>query len=442
MRPVPNSMWVAVLILMPSTGLAQVRVNARLAIPQIATLTLNPPSVTGGAVVAGTVSLNQAADTGGITVKFQTSNPAIAAVPQSVVVQPGSTTATFVIQTSPVATNPNVVGDPPSADISAQIGSSAPKSVKLVVLATTLASMTLDSASVPGGTTATGQVRLTGPAPAAGLTVGLSANPIGAETPVRNQMFSIVRQGPVVSVPAQVVIPAGATSTTIAVTTRPVAEATPVQITAAYGTFITKTANLTLKPPVQSGFTVTPDAPIGGNASTGTVSLSAPAPAGGVTLSVSVSGSSCGPLPTVPASVLIPGGSTSASFAIATLPGGGYLSVRAGSKSALFHVREPILGFNALVLPATVKGGTTVQGKLQMDGAAGPPNCGNERKLESNNTLYAQVPASVILVPGSNVVNFPITTSAVTTQQTVTITVFGNVGYGYASRQATMTITP
>jgi hypothetical protein len=94
------------------------------------------------------------------------------------------------------------------------------------------------------------------------------------------------------------------------------------------------------------------------------------------------------------------------------------------------------------VLPASVQGGTTVQGTVQLYGAAGPPTCNNTRKLESSNTLYAQVPASVTLTPGSDVAPFQITTSAVTAPQTVTITVYGNVGYGYASRQATMTITP
>lgn len=441
MQPSMLVCFAASLVLVPRPGLAQVRSDAVPAL-LLASVSLNPASVTGGAIASGTVTLTRAAGAGGVTVKFHSSNPAIAAVPQSVVVQPGSTTATFVVQTSPIATNPNVVGTPPSTDISAQIGSATPKSAKLIVLPPTLASLTLNPVSVPGGSAAAGEVRITGPAPAAGLTVALSAKPTGAEPAVRNATLSIGRQGSVVSVPAQVVVPAGATTAGFTVTTRGVVESTPVQVTAANGAFNTKTASLTLTPPVLASFTVNPDAPIGGNSSTGTVTLTAPAPAGGVTFSISVSGSSCGPVPTLPASIQVPGGSASASFTIATYPGGGFHTVRVGNRPDTLHVRVPILGSNALVLPATVKGGTTVQAKLQMDGAAGPPNCGNTRTLESSNPLYAQVPASVTLIPGSNVVDFQITTSAVATAQTVTITVFGNVGYGGASRQATMTITP
>lgn len=392
--------------------------------------------------MSGTVTLTRGAGAGGVTVTFQSSNPTIAVVPQSVVVQPGSTTATFVVQTSPVAANPNVVGAPPSADISAQIGSATPKSAKLIVLPPTLASLTLNPVSVPGGTGAAGEVSITGPAPAAGLTVALSAKHTGAEPALRNATLSIVRQGSVVSVPAQVVVPAGATTAVFPVTTRGVVETTPVQVIATYGTFNSKTANLTLAPPVLREFTLTPQTPIGGNSSTGRVTLTAPAPAGGVTFSSFLNGTSCGLQPTLPASVQVPGGSTSASFTIATYPGGGHHGVGVGSKYTALIVWKPSLGVNALVVPATVKGGTTVEATLKTDGLAGPPSCDNARRLESSNPSYVQVPASVTLIPGSDVVKFQITTSAVTAQQTVTIKVFGSIGPGESFRQATMTITP
>ncbi len=94
--------------------------DLRVAIAQIKSVTLNPTSVVGGGTVSGTVTLAQAAGSNGVTVKFQSSKPAIAAVPANVVVQPGAASATFMVQTYPVAMNPNVAADPPSADISAR----------------------------------------------------------------------------------------------------------------------------------------------------------------------------------------------------------------------------------------------------------------------------------------------------------------------------------
>jgi len=111
-------------------------------------------------------------------------------------------------------------------------------------------------------------------------------------------------------------------------------------------------------------------------------------------------------------------------------------------KTARILLREPIITAGTLVFPASVKGGTAVQAKLVFNGAAGPPNCGNSLKVESNNTALAQVPASVTTPQGAGEVPFTITTTAVPNTQTVSITVFGNVGYGYASYQKTLTLTP
>ena len=410
---------------------------------QLNSIALSSSSVVGGVTVSGTVVLNRAAGSSGVTVKFQSSQPAIAAVPQDVVVQPGATVATFVIQTYPVVANPNVVSGPAVAKISGQIGSATPKTANLTVLAPTLTSVAITPASVPGGSAASGEVRISGPAPSGGVTFSLSAKVSGAEPPLRTELLSITRSGPVISVAPSVTVPAGATSATFPVTTKAVAQSTPALVTASYGPFINKTATLTLIPPTVSAVTLNPTHPIGGSSSTGTVSLTGAAPAGGVALSISTSGSGCGPAPTVPASASIPGGSPSATFPITTQPGGGSWTIRISGRSAELYIRHDILATNALVIPATLKGGTTAQGKVQLQGVAGPTNCGgNSFKLESSGPLYAQVPESVFIAPGAGSATFPITTSAVISSQTITITVYGNVGYGFASRQATMTVTP
>jgi hypothetical protein len=81
-------------------------------------------------------------------------------------------------------------------------------------------------------------------------------------------------------------------------------------------------------------------------------------------------------------------------------------------------------------------------------GLAMPPDCGNTYKLQSSNTLYAQLPPSVTVPTGTSQATFTITTRAVPTTQTVTISVFvivgshGYVGDGPLSASAPLTITP
>jgi len=226
---------------------------------QIASVTLSQSSVIGGTTVTVIVTLSQNAGSGGASVKLLSSNTAIATAPQSVVeLQPGTRTASFVVQTKPVAANPNVVTDPPFVDITA--GGSEPrgpphtpprllpsKSVRLIVLPPSLASLTLSPSSVSGGTAATASVQLTGPAPVGGITIALTSKLTGA-APARRPMSPGSLRSFVVSVPAQVTVPAGATSSTFQVTTRRVTAATPALVTASYGAFNTKNAALTITP--------------------------------------------------------------------------------------------------------------------------------------------------------------------------------------------------
>ena len=224
----------------------------------ITSVTLNPSSVIGGATVSVIVTLSENAGPAGVSMSLKSSNPAIATVPQSDVrVQPGTRAASFMVQTKPVTANPNVVTDPPFVDltawgsISTGGGNSPPtplpwKSARLIVLPPALASLTLSPSSVSGGTAVTAEVRLTGPAPAGGFTLTLTSKLTGAG-PAPRVISPGVRQGPV-SVPAQVTIPAGATSVTFPVTTGRVTATIPAQVTASHGAFNTKSATLTITP--------------------------------------------------------------------------------------------------------------------------------------------------------------------------------------------------
>src|SRR5207244_116333 len=97
-------------------------------------------------------------------------------------------------------------------------------------------------------------VALNGPAPAGGAQVTLASN------------------NPAASVPASVTIAAGAASATFSIVTSAVAASTPVTISASYG--VTKTASLTVLPPVPSALNVSPANVTGGvDGATGTVTL-------------------------------------------------------------------------------------------------------------------------------------------------------------------------
>ena len=160
----------------------------------------------------------------------------------------------------------------------------------------TLSSLTLNPTSVTGGNPSTGTVTLSGPAPAGDAQVTLSSsNPS------------------VANVPSSVPVPAGTTSSTFTVNTSGVAASNSVTISASYG--VTQTASLTVIPLVITSLTLNPTSVTGGNPSTGIVTLNGPAPAGGVQVALYSSNSSAA---TVPPSVPVQAGATSASFTVNT----------------------------------------------------------------------------------------------------------------------------
>jgi len=75
---------------------------------QLQSVTVSPTQVTGGASVTGTVTLSGPAQAGGQVVVLRTSNALVASVPLTVTVPQGSTTATFTIATSKVASTQTV----------------------------------------------------------------------------------------------------------------------------------------------------------------------------------------------------------------------------------------------------------------------------------------------------------------------------------------------
>jgi hypothetical protein len=153
---------------------------------------------------------------------------------------------------------------------------------------------------VTGGNGVTGTVTLTAPAPAGGLVVNLASS------------------NPLVQVAGNVTVPAGQTSATFSVTTNVVSSLLSAAISASVGGCAGASVSLTVNPIAVSleGLSLSVGSITGGQSLTGTVMLSGPAPAGGATVNLSVNN----PLVSVPATVTVPAGQTSATFAVTTNP--------------------------------------------------------------------------------------------------------------------------
>jgi len=188
--------------------------------PALASIGANPSSVVGGASSTGTVTFTSGAPAGGAKVTLSTASSAIV-VPASVTIPQGADSAAFGIATSAV----NVVT---SATLTASYNGTA-KTTTFTVMPTTpppppppgvpptLVNFALNPTTVVGGASSTATITLSGPAPGGGVTVTVTSS---------NKTSVLV--------PSNVVVAAGSTSATFAVTTKAVGSKTLAKVSAAY----------------------------------------------------------------------------------------------------------------------------------------------------------------------------------------------------------------
>ena len=399
--------------------LQQVTETAALTVvpPALASLTLNPTSVTGGSSSTGTVALTGPAYSGGINITLDSSNPAVAQpsllhIPLpplgkgNVTVAAGHTSATFTVQTKPVPSQTSVT-------ISASFGG-VTKMASLMVVPPVLTSLTLNPTSVTGGSASTGTVFLSGPAYSGGVTVTVDSS-----------------NGAVARVPTGVTVPAGHTSATFTVQTKPVPSQTSVTISASYGG-VTKHAALTVLPLALSSLNCTPSSVTGGNPVTCTVALTGPAYSGGLNVTLS---SSKPAVATVPAGVTVPTGQTTATLGVPTQPVTTQTSVTISAsyggvtKTVTLTVKpvscaDPV--FRLTVYPTSFTSipttGATVNATVNL-GTLGPaPQGGAVVKINkvdnppATGGPAAQFPATVTVGPGGCGVTFAITVFRCTQQ--------------------------
>jgi hypothetical protein len=224
----PFPRWVFIQGNYGTSGGSQARILEIDPAPGPATLLAVGPAsqdVIGGNSGRAGVALVIPAPAGGGVVSLTTDNPSIIHVPSTVTIPGGNSATSFAIGTS------RVTGLPTGGNVFATAGG-VTKSIFVNVSADPnapplLQSMTISPASVPGGTSATGTVFLSSPAPAGGISVTLAtSNPS------------------IATVPGIVNVPGGQTSASFTVTTFSVANNVSATITAFFDT--TTSASLTV----------------------------------------------------------------------------------------------------------------------------------------------------------------------------------------------------
>ena len=286
-----------------------------------------------------------------------------------------------------------------------------------------LSAVSVSPTSIVGGSSSQGTVTLTGAAPSGGAVVALSDNSASAATP------------------ASVTVPAGATSASFTITTSSVSASTAVTITGSFGG-VTRTATLTVQPQpasvTLSTLTVNPTAVVGGNSSQGTVTLTGAAPSGGAVVALSDNSAAA----TVPASVTVGAGATSASFTITTSSVAASTPVTitgsfgGASRTATLTVQPQPASVTLSTLtmnPTSVIGGNSSQGTVTL---TGPAPSGGAVVTLSDNSASATTPASVTVGAGATSATFTVTTVGVNASTTATIT----GSFGGATRTATLTV--
>ena len=367
-----------------TAGTSPSTVSAKLTLTRIRmnTIALSPSSVGGGASSQATVTLNGPAPAGGATVVLQ-SNKSFVTVPATVNVAAGQTSATFTVSTVPVASDS-------IATITAVYGG-ASSSADLAVGKVSLYNLTLSQGTALGGMTRTATVTLTGPAPSGGLQVLLSSDNAAA------------------TLPGSITVPANQVKASVTVTTIAVAEPTVVTLTARAGT-MEKTALLEVQAPT-ANIKVSPSTIAGGNASTGTVTLNGKAPASGLTLALSTDDSHV----SVPATITIAAGKTTATFSVASTPVSAETQVEIkcalGDQVATTTINlRPISPKSVTFSPSSVRGGLGSQMTITLDAIA--PSTGITLDVYSTNSVVS-VPATVMIPAGQTTITVPVTTQQV-----------------------------
>src|SRR5271168_4137839 len=403
----------------------------------VTSMNIVPFTAAGGQSMSGTITVSPPAPAGGEAVQLTAvfTNPATPTTvplpitfPATVNVPAGSTQGQFTVMTSAVTKTTDVT-------LTAALNTTQYLFTVEVVPSLTLAGLNCLQPSVTVGNSISCSASLSIPAPAGGQTVNLTSSSTTA-----------------LPVPATVMVPAGTSSKTFNVVGGAVTTPTPVTITATLpGTTTTSTTTPTIAVvivvPVSaliptgfslSAMTVQGGAGAAGNV-TATVTIAAPAPPGGLPVTLTASDPSV-QFPNGP-TVTVPQNQTTVSFPITTTAVTALVKVMLTAASngsfqpATLIVVPPAAVASLTINPTSVTGSNSAVGTVTLQNQA--PQNGVVVTIGSN-TNFAQAAPSVTVVQGATTAIFAITTLAVPSPETATIT----ASIGTSSQQATLSIVP
>ncbi len=359
--------------------------------PKVTALTLSTNQVVGGESLTGTVTISQLPPTNqGVIVTVVSDNGA-ATIVTPVRVPFGSMSKTFTINTTAVASDALVT-------ISAMTSDGTTHSQQFTISAPTITNVTLDSGTILAQGSTQGTVTISSPAPVGGYLVNLMGDDEGILL-------------------SDVTIPEGATSTAFGVSAADVQDDVSGLINASHDSS-SASVSITILGRKITGVTLVNGTRVGGQSTTGTVTINRAAPAGGYALAMSsdVTGVSVD-------NVTIPEGALSVNFTVTTVPidansTGMVTATHGTAMGATLTVTAPTvngLGINK----TTVTGGGTVKITIYLTSAA--PS-GFTFNLASN-SAYATCPSSVTFVAGATSAEFIVNTTTPPNQVTAKITV-------------------
>lgn len=377
-----------------------------LASPNVTSISVTPSSLQGGASATCTVTMNVAAPIGGFSVGLSSDNVA-ASVPSVVVIPAGQTTGTFSVTTYPV-------GSQTIANISATPGLS--QSVQLTITPAALLTCTMSPNPVTGGSQSMGTVTLNGVAGPNGEVIGLSCN------------------AQAVTVPSTVTVPAGQTTATFAVKTAAVLDPVTATITVSLNEQ-SLSPTLTVNPPTMVSIAMSPASVLGGSSSSGSITINGPAAAGGTPVILQSNSSAV----TVPASVTVLAGKTSATFNATTIgvnaqTNATITAILNGTSVTSSLTVNPPVPTALSVAPSTVLGGSNAVGTVTLSGQAPP---GGASISLASSASAATLPATVSVPAGATTATFTIATVGVNAQTSVTV----SAAFGGQTASSALTIT-
>ena len=275
---------------------------------------------------------------------------------------------------------------------------------------------------VVGGQAATGGVEISDKAPSGGLVINLASDQTS------------------VTVPSSVTVAAGKKTATFAIVTSPVASANTANITGTDPNSKTAKTKLKVYPAYLKSFSLSPETVVGGNSSTGTVTLSGNTAAGGLVINLLSNEAYA----QVPASVTVPAGASTVTFTVTTtaVTKNGEALIVATDANGVFSkhtlkVTAPVtVDVKELNIgPDAVISGGIATGTVRLNSAA--PTGGFVVTLASDQTSV-QVPSSVTVPAGAKQATFTVTTSTVTATSVAKITATDSNNKSVSSHIAVM----